>query len=109
MEAGRRIKSTVEDIKAKGGVNSPAFWDFKSKMEGKKQEGVSAIKRKDGSIIEDVDEIKKEYENYYIELFVIDGSSNETEEVVVNLARQKVQYGKKGKGNQHKRSHTHTT
>ena len=75
-EEGCMIRNTVDDIKEKGGVNSPAFWDFKKKMEGRKQEGVSAVKRKDGKVVEEVSEIKEEYKNFYTELFIIEGPSS---------------------------------
>ena len=55
---GNKIKCTVKDIKAKG-VNSPAFWEFKSRMDGRKQEGATAVRTKDGTIIEEIEEIKK--------------------------------------------------
>ena len=58
-EEGNKIKCTVEDIKAKGGVNSPAFWEFKSRMDGRKQEGATAVRTKDGTITEEIEEIKK--------------------------------------------------
>ena len=78
-EEGSRIKNTVEDIKAKGGVNGPAFWEFKSRMDGKKMEEPCAIRTEEGKIIEDLEEIKKEYMRFYTDLFKIDSAENEIE------------------------------
>ena len=60
-------------------MNGPAFWDFKSKMDGKKENGNAAIRGKDGRVIEDVEEIRNEYEEFYKDLFVLEGPTDEIE------------------------------
>lgn len=52
-ERGNKVKRVAEEIKQKGGVTSAAFWDFKKKIDGHKQNALTAIKNTEGEIIED--------------------------------------------------------
>ena len=84
-QEGKRIKETVEDIKSKGGVNSPAFWDFKSRMDRKSANVASAVKGVDGRLIEDTKEILKEYEAFYKSLFVSESPIEEIESLAEEI------------------------
>ncbi|XP_066952502.1 golgin subfamily A member 6-like protein 22 [Macrobrachium rosenbergii] len=91
-EDGIRIKETAAEIKSKGGVNGAAFWDFfKKKLDGTKSNNMVAIKNKEGKIIENVKEIRREYEQYYKDLFILD----KPEDKVGKLAEEiNIQYQK---------------
>ncbi|XP_068221063.1 uncharacterized protein PF3D7_1120000-like [Palaemon carinicauda] len=78
-EEGLRIIKQVEEIKVKGGMNSTAFWEFKKKVDGKNASKCTAIRGKDREIIEDVEEIKKEYEKFYSDLFKLENPQSEEE------------------------------
>ncbi|XP_068240117.1 kinesin-like protein KIF15 [Palaemon carinicauda] len=78
-EEGLRIIKLVEEIKAKGGMNSTALWEFKKKVDGKNASKCTAIRGKDGEMIEDVEEIKKEYEKFYSDLFKLENPQSEEE------------------------------
>ena len=86
-EEANKIKEAVDDIKSNGGVNKPAFWDFKKRMDGKKKNTASAVRGKDGNIIDESGEIKKAYEDYYRELFILEGPSDEIERVAEETNR----------------------
>ena len=68
-EQGVKIKRTTEEIKEKGGVNSAAFWDFKRKIDGHKDNKMVAIKNSQGDLCENATEILREFEWFYEDLF----------------------------------------
>ncbi|XP_068205143.1 DNA repair protein RecN-like [Palaemon carinicauda] len=78
-EEGLRIIKQVEEIKTKGGMNSTAFWEFKKKVDRKNASKCTAIRGKGEEIIEDVEEIKKEYDKFYSDLFKLENPQNKEE------------------------------
>ena len=91
-EEGMKIKATVDDIKSQGGVNKPAFWDFKKKMDGRKQSTATAIKGKNGEIVESMDEIRKEYKEFYEELFILETPEDELEKTAEKINKMYMEW-----------------
>ncbi|XP_068205213.1 uncharacterized protein PF3D7_1120000-like [Palaemon carinicauda] len=67
-------------------MNSTAFWEFKKKVDGKNASKCTAIRGKDGEIIEDVEEIKKEYEKFYSDLFKLENPQSEEETLAEDIS-----------------------
>ncbi|XP_064101842.1 uncharacterized protein LOC135212402 [Macrobrachium nipponense] len=90
-EVGIRMKEKAAEIKSEGGVNGAAFWDFKKKLDGTKPNNVVAVRSKEGKVIENVEEIKREYEQYYKDLFILDKPKDEISRLAdeINLQYQK--------------------
>ena len=64
------IRTEIQKLKVGGGINSGAFWEFKKRMEKNKHREVpTAIIGKDKELKTTKEEIKKEYENFYSNLF----------------------------------------
>lgn len=104
-ERGNQVKRIAEEIKQKGGVTSAAFWDFKKKIDGQKQNALTAIKNSEGKIIEDKEGIKKEYQQFYENLFQEEEPTSTEEKnawVATELYIQWIQGKNKGKYNQNK-------
>ena len=62
----RKIVRVIENLRKEGkGMKEDTFWEFKKKLEQRKEEQASAIRTENGKILEDKEEILQEYENFY--------------------------------------------
>ncbi len=49
----RKIEATVNNLRKRGGgMKETTFWEFKRKLESKREEQVTSMKDKDGKIVE---------------------------------------------------------
>ena len=65
-----KIKNTIESLRRNGGgMKEESFWEFRKKIQGKRQERKTAMKDKEGNITEQAEEIKEIYKEFYEELF----------------------------------------
>ena len=65
-----KIKNTIESLRRNGGgMKEESFWEFRKKIQGKRQERRTAMKDKEGNITEQAEEIKEIYKEFYEELF----------------------------------------
>ena len=66
----RKLTSTIENLRKNGGgMKEETFWEFKRKLERKKNEGPNAMKNEKGERVEGKEEILKLYESFYKKLF----------------------------------------
>ena len=63
-------------------MNGAAFWEFKKKIDGPKENKMCSFRNGDGKIIENVQEIKREFEQYYEDLFKEEEAGAEEERTV---------------------------
>ena len=105
-EQGEKVKKTADRIKQKGGINSTALWEFKKQMDGPKVNKMYAIKNKEGNTIDNVKDIKKEFETVYTNLFKKQEAKNEDEKIKekINSIVIKLLQNKKIKGCKLKKS-----
>ena len=96
-EQGDRIKKTVEEIKKSGGVNGAAFWDFKKKVDGQKENTRSAVRGKNGEMLENVQEIKREFEEFYINLFMDNEPLTREEKTAEEINSMMIEWAVKNK------------
>ena len=85
IEQGNKIKKVADDIKRKGGVKSGAFWDFKKKIDGPKTSARTAIKGKNGQIIEDIEAIKEEYKEFYKDILTVKSATTWEEKLAEEI------------------------
>ena len=64
----RKAAKIAHDIKKESGFDGGAFWEYKRRQQGKKEEARMSMKDKDGNIIEKPDDIKEVYKEFYEEL-----------------------------------------
>ena len=65
-----KIERTIEQLRRDGGgVKEQTFWEFKRRMEGRKEEQKTGMKDSNGEIRTETGGIKKIFENFYQELF----------------------------------------
>ena len=63
-----KIGTIVNSLQSKNGLNIPNMWDIVKKIKGRKVEPRTAIKAKDGTIIEDPELIKERYLEHFIDI-----------------------------------------
>ena len=81
QQYAKRIIATVENLrKTGGGIKETTFWEFKKKLHRKQEEPITAMKNKDGVLLEDKREILKIYEEFYTELFTKKKATDEEEQ-----------------------------
>ena len=63
-----KLEKVVEKLKHKNGLNVPNMWEIVKKIKKKKEEPMTAIKSKDGKMIEDPEDIKARYLEHFVEI-----------------------------------------
>ena len=77
----------AETIKSNG-VNSTIFWNFMKKMDGHKQEHISAMIDENGQEVEEQEQIKKVYQRHYMDLLTQNVAETEREKEVEDIVRR---------------------
>ena len=97
----RKINKIVEEIKKSGGIDSEVFWKVKRKLENKPNEERTVVYNDKGEKIENSEEIKDVYANYYEQLLKTPEAETEeeeqTEQIVEDTMRQIITLGDIGK------------
>ena len=73
-----KTKCIAEKIKSEKGFDGGAFWDYLSKIKGRKTETAVALKNEEGVLVEEPKEILEIYQKFYEKLLT--GKPMETEE-----------------------------
>ena len=63
-----KLTKVVDKLQGKKGLNIPNMWDIMKKLKKKKEEPPTAIKSKDGKIVEDPESIKERYLEHFKEI-----------------------------------------
>ena len=63
-----KINQVVEKLKGKKGINIPNMWEVVKKIKGRKDEPPTAIKAKNGEVLEDAEKIKDRYLEHFSEI-----------------------------------------
>ena len=63
-----KISRVVTKLQGKKGINTPNMWEVMKKLKKKKEEPPTAVKSKEGKIIEDPELIKDRYLEHYAEI-----------------------------------------
>ena len=84
----RRIEEIANKIKKDGGFDANAFWKHAEMTRGRKAEPATAMKREDGQIEEDPEEIKEIYLKFY-EKLLKDREPEDAEEKRIQLYKEK--------------------
>ncbi len=81
----RKAEQIAQDIKKESGFDGGAFYEYKRRQQGKKEEARMSIKDKKGNLVEKPNEIKKVYRDFYEELLQekeIDEDGKEMQKIV---------------------------
>ena len=88
-----KIETVVESLRSKKGINGPNMWKVVKSLKRKKDEPPTAIKSKEGKILEDPESIKERYLEHFKEILkpaeAITEEEKEQEEII-NLAFQNI-------------------
>ena len=63
-----KLERVVEKLKHKNGLNVPNMWEIVKKVKRKKEEPITAVKSKDGKMIEEPENIKARYLEHFVEI-----------------------------------------
>ena len=74
----KKINKVVTRLQGKNRINSAGMWEIMKKMKRKKEEPPTAIKSKDGKVIEEPEQIKERYLEHFTE--ILKNTPAETEE-----------------------------
>ena len=86
------IMEEIRKINEGGGIESGAFWEFKKRMEGKRnEEPPTAIMVGDKSIKTTREEIRDEFRSFYITLFTQDPITDPISRKLVDKRMQKIE------------------
>ena len=88
-----KINKVVERLRGKNGLNVPNMWEIVKRIKKKKEEPITAIKSKDGVVVEDQEGIKARYLEHFIEILKIKPATTEKEkdqEDLINLAFSRI-------------------
>ena len=88
-----KLQKVVHKIKCKKGINGPNMWEVLKSIRRRKVETATAIKNKDGIILEDTEEIKSRYLEHFVEILQPPQASTEEErkqEEVIDLIFQNI-------------------
>ena len=86
------IIEEINKIDEGGGIESGAFWEFKKRMEGKKnKEQASAVIGKDKTLKTTTEEIREEFRQFYSELFKQESITNKISERLVDTRIHKIE------------------
>ena len=55
-----KISKVIDKLRSKNGVNGPNMWEVVRRLKKKKSDYPTAIKDKDGTILEDKEKLKKD-------------------------------------------------
>ena len=64
----QKIEKVVDRLRGRNGVNIPNMWEIMKKVEKKEVEPPTAIRSKDGELIEDPEKIKERYLEHFVEI-----------------------------------------
>ena len=84
-----KISKVVEKLRSSKGINCPGMWEVMKQLNKKKATPPSAIKSKDGQILEDADLINERYLEHFVELLKPPEATTEqekTQEQFINMA-----------------------
>ena len=88
----RRIVGTVESLRKNGGgFNEGTFWEFKRKLQKRKEETITAMKDTNGEMQNDNEKIIQIYQDFYQELFETKKSKTEEEKEAEENVEEKFQ------------------
>jgi hypothetical protein len=76
---GNKISKVVDKLRSSKGINGPNMWDVLRKVKKRKEEPAVSIKSKEGQVLEDPEEIKQRYLEYFGELLKPVEARNEEE------------------------------
>ena len=77
---GNKIDTAVRKLQSKNGVNMPNMWEIVKKIRRRKEEPQSAIKSKDGIVLEDPEEIKSRYLEHFIQILKMKPAETEKQQ-----------------------------
>ena len=93
MQFQNKIGKVVDKLRSEKGINGPNMWNVVSKLKRRKPSPPTAIKDKNGKILEDPEKIKTRYLEHFRDLLSPAASTTEQEkqqEDLVNLAFQNI-------------------
>ena len=86
-----KIRKVINESRRNGGgMKEESFWEFKRKLNGKRQEMVQEMENKEGKLTSDTEEIKKIYQNFYEELFERKEDLDEEDEIIKKEIETKI-------------------
>ena len=88
-----KIDKVVEKLRSKNGINGPRMWEVVKRVKRKKVEPATAIKSKDGKILEDPEAIKGRYLEHFQEILqpvVAESEEEKEQEKIIHLAFQNI-------------------
>ena len=89
-EEGRKIQRIVEKLERKdGGVSEERFWEFKKKVQKRKEEVITSMADAEGKIVENKEEIVEVFEDFYKKLFEKKRAETETEKEAERVVNDK--------------------
>ena len=84
-----KISKVIQDLKTKGGVHGPSFWEVRRKILGRREEIPYAIEDEKGNLIESEKEIVERYASYYKDLLTTTMPSSDQERYIEDQVNAK--------------------
>ena len=78
----RKINKVVNKLRARGGINGANTWEVLNQLKGRKVEKATAVRSKNGKVLEDPEEIRERQREHFQELLQIKTASSEEEKVL---------------------------
>jgi hypothetical protein len=88
-----KINKVVNKLRSRSGLNVPSMWEVVKKIKKKKEEPITAIKSKEGVVLEDPEEIKTRYLEHFKDILKNKPAETEKEknqEKLINLAFERI-------------------
>ena len=63
-----KIKKVVEELRSENGINGPNVWEVLKRVKRKTSSNRTAIKDKDGLLLEDTEAIKSRYQEHFVDI-----------------------------------------
>ena len=78
----RKINKVVNKLRARGGINGANTWEVLNQLKGRKVEKATAVRSKNGKVLEDPEEIRERQREHFQELLQIKTASSSEEKVL---------------------------
>ena len=88
-----KINKVVNNLKSKNGLNIPNMWEIVKKIKRKKEEPRTAVKSKDGAILEEPEQVKARYLEHFCEILKNKPATTEKEkkqEELIDIAFNRI-------------------
>ena len=88
-----KIEKVVEELRSSKGINGPNMWEVLKKVRRKKTEPPTAVRDKEGNILEDSEEIKNRYLEHFVEVLkspVAESAEEVRQEEMINGAFENI-------------------